>query len=594
MGDAKVDEARMTGRLSLLHLQLARLERARWLVAVLTATSVLGSTVLLALLSVFLLDWLFGLDVLQRLLLMVLAASGILWVARKLWRASRTLAHGPVQAALWVERQHQIDSDLVAALQFEREAASEANSPRLTAAIVAYVAEATPSIDVFRGFSAGALPGGGALLLLSLTVVTGLVAWAPQHATVFGQRLLLGNQGYPTRTRLERVVVGKTVVLDRAQQGAFTATAKAAEAQPLGFAVVCVGVRPRSLTVHLRAATGRGAVTRVVLKPDEAVGDKAPAYRGELPRLYEDLEYWIVAGDTKSPVGRVEMIALPTVEIDVRATPPKYTAAQTVEGQGKISDGPLLEGSAIAFAVHCTNRKRLQRVVLTLNGGGDKQELELVASDEQQRQWKLPPEGTPLAALRTDWQYEVHVTDIDGLSPALPLRGLLRVMPDAPPTIAASVVHRLVLPTAMPVVHFRLADDYGISRLQLLLDIERGEAGQVGPSPSPLEPTIGQQRRLEIQLPSSVIAGPHLPLTDHYAVDLRSADLMPGDRIKLTLEASDYRGVDNPAATASSEAILLEVADESAVLGAIQQADERGEAQLEEIIRRQLDVGQGP
>jgi hypothetical protein len=87
-----------------------------------------------------------------------------------------------------------------------------------------------------------------------------------------------------------------------------------------------------------------------------------------------------------------------------------------------------------------------------------------------------------------------------------------------------------------------------------------------------------------------------LPLSGSYVLDLASLALAKGDRLKVALEVTDYRGENEagpPAERALSDAVVLEVSDERGVLAAIMQADQRTEAQLSEIIRRQLDVGQG-
>jgi hypothetical protein len=78
-------------------------------------------------------------------------------------------------------------------------------------------------------------------------------------------------------------------------------------------------------------------------------------------------------------------------------------------------------------------------------------------------------------------------------------------------------------------------------------------------------------------------------------VPLAGLKLAKGDRVKLTLEATDYRGENEqvrPAGTVqASEPLVLEISDESGVLAAITEADPRSEEQLNEIIKRQLGIG---
>ena len=77
--------------------------------------------VLWALAGVFALDWCFqrNIDLLQRLLLLGLAAAGVIWAFVRFalpWLGKR---EDDTDMALLVQRQAGIDSDLVAALQFE-------------------------------------------------------------------------------------------------------------------------------------------------------------------------------------------------------------------------------------------------------------------------------------------------------------------------------------------------------------------------------------------------------------------------------------------------------------------------------------------
>ena len=90
------------------------------------------------------------------------------------------------------------------------------------------------------------------------------------------------------------------------------------------------------------------------------------------------------------------------------------------------------------------------------------------------------------------------------------------------------------------------------------------------------------------------IAGDRLPLAGSYALPLAPLKLAKGDRIKLTLEVTDYRGENKgrPSGTAElCDPLALEISDEAGVLAAISQPDQRSAEQLGEIIKRQLGIG---
>ena len=87
-----------------------------------------------------------------------------------------------------------------------------------------------------------------------------------------------------------------------------------------------------------------------------------------------------------------------------------------------------------------------------------------------------------------------------------------------------------------------------------------------------------------------VIAGDQLPLDASYALELSTFQLKKGDRLKLELEVLDHRG-DNRGEVVRADPLYLQVSDESGVLAAISESDERSEKQLSDIIKRELGIG---
>src|SRR5207249_11468537 len=161
-------------------------------------------------------------------------------------------------------------------------------------------------------------------------------------------------------------------------------------------------------------------------------------------------------------------------------------------------------------------------------------------------------------------------------------------------------------PSAEPVVEYRASDEFGISRLALVVEIERGAAKtpaavneSAGASDMSLTPAAAvpmEGQRFEIPLASPPVFGGSLPLAGKYAFSLSPLGLTKGDRLKLTLEVTDYRGTNEagkPAGVASlSDPLVLEVSDESGVLAAIGEADQRSEERLTDMIKRQLGIGE--
>jgi hypothetical protein len=89
-----------------------------------------------------------------------------------------------------------------------------------------------------------------------------------------------------------------------------------------------------------------------------------------------------------------------------------------------------------------------------------------------------------------------------------------------------------------------------------------------------------------------------LPLASRHVLSLSPWKLAKGDRVRLTLEVTDYRGENEQGEPVGrshvAEGLVLEISDESGVLAAIGQADERSEQRLTDIIKRQLGIGETP
>ena len=136
--------------LATLRRRLKGLRRARQRFRWATAASAAAIAVLWALAVVFALDWSFqrNIDLPQRLLLEGLAAAGILWALARFsppWLGKR---EDDTEMALLVQRQAGVDSDLVAALQFESADAAKWGSTQLETQVIDRVAATHQQYDV--------------------------------------------------------------------------------------------------------------------------------------------------------------------------------------------------------------------------------------------------------------------------------------------------------------------------------------------------------------------------------------------------------------------------------------------------------------
>lgn len=671
----------MTSRLSLLRSRLTRLSRVRGLLRVLAAGAAIGSSLILTAFAVFAIDFMFRLGFAERLTV-VLAA--VIAMASSFWRYALPLVRqreSLTETALLVERRQQIDSDLVAALQFDEVSNFGSESRRLAGAVVDYVSAATPSIRVFQGGLPRELPR--RLLLFAACLVGGVAVamLAPKHAAAFWNRIRLGTSQYPTRTRIERVFVNRIAVYSAARgDGEPSDYCKAAQGRPLTFLVECSGQVPAGGTVDVVATNGNLPRGRLDLAPisasqrltwlrdaaaqmgdllqtspgeisprvkDELIalvqcdapkavdllvaaermadlqvvldaverakrdfpesGDRKAVFRAEIRRLNDTLNYKIALGDAVVQPAVVQLIPLPIVQLEIIPRPPAY--ARAIEKRATSAEAQLvvLEGSSVDARVTCLN-KALKSVWITTHEGDAGQRINFTSIDEGRREWLPVTEKLLANNVAHEIRCDLEVVDADGLSLETPIRGIIRVQADQPPSATAKVIHKVVVPTATPVVSYRANDDFGISNLTLAVEVERGGASEqsmdaaAGGRPSSADgsskapaPEI-EVHRFDILRADRLTSSNELPLVGTFPLSLAPLKLAKGDRLKLTLEAVDYRGDDAAGErlgrAASSEGVVLEVADEAAVLAAIAEADKKSEQQLSEIIERQLSSGE--
>lgn len=684
-------------RLSTLRTQLASLRRARLTVRGAAAWSAVAIAVLWALAILFALDLRFEFGRIERAILLIAAVGLVAWAARKFAMPYLTIRETDEDMALLVERRQQIDSDLIAALQFESPQAGSWGSRQLEGAVIDYVAQAGRGINVFDGFSASDLWRRGGLLAATLLVALAVAIVYPGHLWAFAQRLLLGRAHYPTDTIIDQIVINRREVLDRRRHATQPLDVRCAQGRPIHFLVQCRGELPEKGTALLTATGGSRARTELLLArisrddrkarlaqaaqnlkqatADDSIDISQPwrdeirtlvkfdapqvaaaldsvqqrselaaaanelahvletwpagaeavgIYEGVLDRLVDGVQYKLTLGDAWTDPARVTMIPLPIVQRSLTPTPPLY--AKTSENSQSVSTPQMavLEGTRIDVAIACVNDKPLTSAWVNLRQGNETRRLELVKSDEAGLHWRLDvgrsfraaddrdgPEGpsyeeNPLVRVAKELTYEIQVLDGDGLSLESPLRGSIRIKPDRAPSGGAEVIHKVVLPEAAPVIEYRAADDFGVASVRVIVDIERHQ-GQIVPTMPPGESAShtgpmadssgSQMESASLELYAARSNSPQSKLTGNYALDLGklplAKKLAKGDRVKLTLEVIDFRG-DAPGSSYYSDPLMLEISDESGVLAAISEADERSEQRLTDIIKRQLGIGESP
>lgn len=336
-------------RLHELRKRLSRLRRRRQHVRWGTAYTALALAALWMLAALFLLDWWLEMDKPLRVICVIACAGVGVWAFRRYALPWLGFHEDDLDMALLVERAEHIDSDLIAAVQFESPQAPEWGSVQLEQAVIDRVAATGPRLNVMKNLSRRELARRSILLGVTIAVWAVVAVALPGHVSTFFQRLVLGSQHYPTDTVIESIVIlrcdpgntdpgvspsGGNVSpsggsnADEPSLADPWKTAKHWEVDPVypgetdvpilygqrvRFQVQCKdgSVLPEKGKVELTVARGNRHHS-IELEPvlDES-GDNSGLYVGELERLRDDVHYQIYLGDAWTDPGLLTVAELP-------------------------------------------------------------------------------------------------------------------------------------------------------------------------------------------------------------------------------------------------------------------------------------------
>jgi len=524
-------------------------------------------------LGLFLVDVLFEMTRIQLLIALLVAAALLAWVIYRHVRPWLAYKEDAIDMALRVERHRKIDSDLVAAMQFELPAAATWGSPQLERAVIHRVAE-----DTRRWNLAGDVPQSGlrrrlAFLAATFAVIAAILLVFPNYLAIFPQRLAFESTFYPRDT-----VILKVLVNNRPQEVLRSSDAvdHCPFGRPVEFRIICSGKLPKEGTVTIRPA-GEGAPLVI---PAKALENESGSYAGRLDHMDSTFDFMVSVGDARTKWGRLIVSPPPIVEPIFRPTIPDHARAAGIqpakEGSSK-RQFSVYEGARVDLEVRCLN-KRLKTVAMVVAGVAHP--LQEASGDG--RLWKLPSQGTPFSEITEPIEYKIEAIDEDDLKPLDEIGGAIELVTDLPPSIEADIANRHevhVLPTAKPRIRYRINDDYGVGGLTMELTVRRG-----GVDAAP------QSFPIPIQESTAPVPVSRLPLDAKFSFDLADFQVSKGDEVKIVLSATDYRGRRRGRSTPSAP-LTLKITDQIGALTAItQEADTESERMIRQIINRAAGI----
>ncbi len=549
--------------------RLARLRYRRAYVRWQTAIArglVLDIIGLYALLSI---DFVFRLDTVPRLFVILLTIGILVWQSLRHIIPDLSTNETIVDMALLLERNHRVDSDLVAALQFESSANGSAGSTELQQAVIDRAGKISETLD-FRS----AVPKNDARRAAwhaAIALLAVAVCWLafPNHASAFWNRLCLGDAKYPTRTRIVEVMINGQSDAPRVVEG-----------ETVVFHVTCSGITPDEGFARLRGIE-TGDSTSVKLKRINEKSDVA-IYAAVGPSLNEPVDVSILIGDAATEPRRIALIRRPLVELTIEAIAPAYMRRETIRQHERYVQ--VMEGSAVNIYVRCTNGKRLTQARFELIEQEEKPErseaIAFAAADQSGASWQLDAVASGLNRVVKDLQFRVAVADEDGLGTYHPIEGAIRVKSDRAPAATIATLHHAILPNARPTITYTAEDDFGVHSLALHLRLAK-----------PRDTGAEDKNTVSVELPLPEVDGVTRPtaIRGKHVLDLSQLTLVEGDQLLVWVEATDYRG-DWPGVSTLSEPIELEVTDERGVLDAILRSDADAEQILTDVIEKVLGL----
>ncbi|HJT36723.1 MAG TPA: hypothetical protein VJ783_32170 [Pirellulales bacterium] len=497
-----------------------------------------GAVASSAMLAAFAIDDAMRLPAAARAVMLCAGVGAAVWASRR-WLVPRWRSReSTVEMALLIERRQRLESDLVAALQFESPIARRWGSADLRRAVIDYVAEYAKTLRLPRGRPAFAALVWAASLLMAAAAWIVLMVYLPAHTAAFAHRCLFADAHYPTHTRIETIEIDRAAVPKNS-------TTKAISGQPLELNVRCWGRLPETGKVIVRSADGT-SVCLELQRDTRGAGD----YAARIPRLYAPVVCQVNLGDAWPERFELQTVERPQVELAVVVKPPDYAPADAAAAQPQpgMAQWTVLEGSQVALELRSQN-KPLEKVVLELDG----EQYDFTRESAGRRHWRLSP-PPPLRDVRRHVKFALAVSDVDGIAPAEPMAGVIRVEPDRPPTVHLSARSTVVLPTARPMLEYDATDDVAIARLRIDRELKRGAQS------TRLEPID-----LEVAKKSMAIHGSQ-------ACDLGELALTSGDELRIALTATDDRGRAD-GQTAVSEPLVFRVTDQAGLLASLSQAE---------------------
>lgn len=414
--------------------------------------------------------------------------------------------------------------------------------PLLLNTTVTKAAEILKSVDVRELFRFRRLYGRGVLVFLFLSLLIGFcIAFHESTRIWFYRNILLSDIQWPRLSRISVEGFDENGYVRVARGDSFPLLIKADTKAPQVPSKVYVRIAPEN---DPKKDTKTILIDQFGSRVDEQ-GAEHRQFLHTIPELLDSVVLSIQAGDTRIEGLRIEVVPPPSViRNELVLQYPAYMKREdsSLQPTDRVS---IPEGTNVSLLMQ--SNKPLRAASVSLNAQSPLQVHEL-AGELLRHEFKNLREATRL---------EVFLEDFDNIKNRRPIRLDMEILKDQSPVVAARLdgIGQAITPIALLPILGEVTDDYGLTEIRSRYSLLRtqgpvlGEPAEKEESDTPkTEPTaeIVTEKETEGTRPIRQLNGivTNQPLEETFSVS--ELLLVPGDRLKLQLEAVDGFSLSDP------------------------------------------------
>lgn len=329
---------------------------------------------------------------------------------------------------------------------------------------------------------------------------------------------------------------------------------------------------PDEVEIRFRLADGRRGRDTMIRVGEASPGrDEFQLYRYDFKRVAGDMTFDVVGGDDRVRDLELRVVERPELfAIELECIYPNYLGRERrrlpVTGGMRIPEGTQL-------VLHASASKPL--VAAQIKASQDQQEQDVKYTDKPQStlRWKY---GT----LEHDDVLLVNVTDIDGVSSREPYRISMAMVSDEVPQVIVrlSGIGTAITPDAILPFKGKLTDDYGLARAWFQYQVDSGTSATRALSAQPSgEPVLEEIDEFDTRALDE-------------STGKRALTLRPGQKLSLTLRATDYFDLNDGPRAGSSQLFTLDVVTMAELLELLERRELQLRQRYESIYEKMVDT----